>query len=249
MISISIVSHGQGNLVRNVLADLSNQVDPAQVDVILTKNIPESLPFTVEDFAFSVKIVENATPKGFGANHNVAFRQASGKWFCVMNPDLRITADPFPQILSCMTDLGVGVVGPQVLAPDGTVEDSVRRFPTPLNLIAKLLGLSDGRYAPPTDEKPFPVDWIAGMFMLFRAEDFGCIGGFDEDFFLYYEDVDICARLWEVGRQVLTCPGVRVIHEARRTSRRNLQYMRWHAASLLRYFSKYWLRRPKTDGC
>ena len=86
------------------------------------------------------------------------------------------------------------------------------------------------------------------MFMLFRAEAFFRVGGFDEDFFLYYEDVDICTRLWKDGSRVLACPGAQVIHEARRASRRNVRYMRWHAASLLRYLGKYWLRLPKTEG-
>ena len=158
VISISIVSHGHGDLIRDALADLSNLVHLENVEIIVTKNIPEPLPFGVEGFAFPVKIVENATPKGFGANHNAAFRLASGEWFCVMNPDLRIMADPFSQMMPCLADLSVGVVGPQVLAPDGTVEDSIRRFPSPLNLALKFLGLSDGRYAVAGDGNAFSAD-------------------------------------------------------------------------------------------
>lgn len=80
--------------------------------------------------------------------------------------------------------------------------------------------------------------------MLFRSEDFRRLQGFDEKFFLYYEDVDICARAWKSGMKVLACPSVSVIHDAQRASRRNLQHMKWHAASMMRYFWKHAGRLP-----
>jgi len=79
------------------------------------------------------------------------------------------------------------------------------------------------------------VDWVAGMFMLFRGDAFRAVGGFDEHFFLYYEDVDICRRLGLFGLATLYVPGVTVIHDAQRESRRNLRLMRIHAASAARY--------------
>src|SRR5690606_14674162 len=85
---------------------------------------------------------------------------------------------------------------------------------------------------------PIPVDWAAGMFMLFRAEAFEAIGGFDEGFHLYYEDVDICTRLWIAGWKVMLHPGVQVVHDAQRTSHRNFRYMRWHVSRKARYLRK-----------
>lgn len=84
--------------------------------------------------------------------------------------------------------------------------------------------------------------------MLFQAEDYKRVKGFDEGFFLYYEDVDICARLWKAGCRVLACPKAQVVHDARRASHRNLRYMRWHVSSVVRYLSKHWLRFPNTEG-
>lgn len=81
--------------------------------------------------------------------------------------------------------------------------------------------------------------------MLFRAEAFRDVGGFDGAFFLYYEDVDICARLWQAGWKVIYHPGISIIHDARRSSRRDPHYMRWHAASMLRYLWKHYGRLPK----
>jgi len=77
---------------------------------------------------------------------------------------------------------------------------------------------------------------VAGMFMLIPTKIFQRIGGFDERYFLYYEDVDLCARLRVSGHVVRFCPNARVVHEARRQSHRSLRYLRWHITSMLRFF-------------
>jgi N-acetylglucosaminyl-diphospho-decaprenol L-rhamnosyltransferase len=245
MISISIVSHGQAELLSALLMDLARIGSQSSFEVILTKNIPEQFAFAADDYPFPLRVIENKHPKGFGANHNAAFQQAIGAYFCVMNPDIRIHDNPFPSLLSAMT-ANVAVVAPSIVAPDGIVEDSVRRFPTPINLFAKLLGISDGSYSVPSHGKPYPADWVGGMFMLFDGEAYKGVNGFDEAFFLYYEDVDICARLWKMRRKVLANPQVCVIHDARRTSRHNLRYIAWHLESMARYLSKHWLRLPSS---
>lgn len=248
LISISLVSHRQGALIGKVLADLIAVWGTTSFEVILTKNVPEQFPFALEDFPYPITLLESASPKGFGANHNAAFRIAKGERFCVMNPDIRLPQNPFPILLEEIERRGAAVIAPVVLSPMGRVEDSIRRFPTPLSLVAKFLGRGDGRYPLVASRETFSVDWVGGMFMLFRAEDYRAVGGFDEDFFLYYEDVDICARLWKAGRRVLACPRAQVVHDAQRTSRRDLRYMRWHAASMARYLGKHWLRLPRTEG-
>jgi len=246
VISISIVSHGQGELVTQALADLARMANPESFEVILTKNIPEQLPFTTSDHPFPLRILQNEHPKGFGANHNAAFRQANGQFFCVMNPDIRIESDPFPALLDCLAETGAALVAPRVFSPKGSIEDSARHFPTPANLLAKALGRKDGAYRLPGENKNQQVDWIAGMFMLFKVQAYRDIGGFDEGFFLYYEDVDICVRLWKCGCRVVLCPATQVIHDARRSSRKNLRYLRWHLASLFRYLGKHWMRLPES---
>lgn len=246
MISISIVSHGQGDLVGRLLDDLSSYVGQSSFEVLLTLNIPETLPFSEASFQYPVRVIRNPDSKGFGANHNAAFQQATGEWFCVMNPDIRLPSNLFPFLLSEITRFQGAVIAPITVSPHGHCEDSVRRFPTLLSLTQKALGTSDGRYHYALGDYTFPADWVGGMFMLFRVDVFRRLGGFDQAFFLYYEDVDICVRVWKSGGKVLACPGVAVIHDAQRTSRRKACYMRWHLTSMARYFAKHWLRLPRT---
>lgn len=245
MVTVSIVSHGQSALVEQLLTDFARLNMSMVTEILVTLNIPEDITFKSDGYSFPIRVLKNTVARGFGANHNAAFRQAQGKWFCVMNPDIRLINNPFPILIEEGAHGSAGVIAPMVVTPGGVVEDSVRRFPALISLAAKLFGYGDGRYVFTAGDETFAADWVAGMFMLFRAGDFRAIGGFDESFFLYYEDVDICARLWKSGRSVLACPSARVIHDARRSSRRNLRYMKWHVLSLVRYFWKHWGRLPK----
>ena len=235
-VSISIVSHGQAALVADLLADLQQHCATA-IEAILTLNIPEDLPFRPDDFAFPVRVIENSKVQGFGANHNGAFRHAGADYFCVLNPDIRIERDPFPELITVFQDASIAVAAPMVVSPSGTVEDSARRFPTPLSIISKLWSRAPRLDYQPGSSPAFP-DWVAGMFMLFRSAAFREAGGFDERYYLYYEDVDLCWRLRRARLQVVQLPSARVIHAAQRASHRNLRYLRWHVTSMVRFFLK-----------
>lgn len=245
MITISIVSHEQGYLVYQLLQDISNIESCDSFEVILTINVPETLPFSEGDFSFSLLINYASNAKGFGANHNAAFQQAKGDWFCVLNPDVRLLEDPFARLINHAKRAGASLVAPAVYSSDGNIEDSIRYFPTIGSIVKKLFLDDHSYYAFTRETGPFWADWVGGMFMLFESKAFSAIGGFDESFFLYYEDVDICARLWNRGCKVLAFPEVRIIHDAQRTSHRSARYLKWHIVSLLRYLSKHSGRLPK----
>lgn len=245
-IVVSVVSHGQGDLVRDLLADMAARCK-TDIRFVLTLNVPEELPFGINECAFPIEIIRNARPKGFGANHNQAFRRLSSEYFCVVNPDIRLNDDPFDMLVRCLEGTGASLAAPVVVNPQGGIEDSVRRFPTPFRIAGKAIGLGrNSDYA--LSSRPFSPDWVAGMFMLFQSAAFQELGGFDERFFLYYEDVDICARLRLSGRDIVACPWVRVIHAARRESHRNLQYLAWHVASISRFFCSLVFVRLATQG-
>jgi hypothetical protein len=231
--SVSIVSHGHAVLVAPLLNDLQKH-RATEIEVILTLNLEESLPFDPDSFAFSIKLIRNAGPRGFAANHNSAFQAARGEYFCVLNPDIRLNADPFPALLEELKDRSVGAVAPLILAPDGSIEDSARPFPTVSSLLRKALGIAPKRYYEIGSTSISP-DWVGGMFILFRKESFAAVGGFDAKYHLYYEDVDLCERLRLRGYDIRLVPGASAVHFARRQSRREVKYMLWHLHSMARY--------------
>jgi GT2 family glycosyltransferase len=234
-ISISVVSHAQIHLVANLLRDFTQYCHVLTFEVILTLNLDEILPFALDEFAFPIKVIRNHKPLGFAANHNQAFTQATGAFFCVMNPDIRLQGNPFPSLMTCLRDTSVGVAAPLILNECGEMEDSMRRFPTPMIILCKALGHCKNRDYVVGEQLLFP-DWVGGMFMLFTREIFTAIRGFDDRYFLYYEDVDICARLTLRGFKVCLSPKSKVIHQAQRTSHHNLKYLKWHFSSMIRFF-------------
>lgn len=235
IITFSIVSHGQASLIRLLLADLA-KLTQQNFEVIITINLSEDeSPY--QGHPFPLYIIRNDNPKGFGANHNAAFRASRSPYFAVVNPDIRLGMTAPTYLLEGFTDPLTAVCAPLVTNSLGEVEDSARRFPTWKSLIRKALG----RHSPVEyliEDKPLAVDWVAGMFAVFRREAYLDVNGFDDRrYFMYYEDVDVCYRLSQRGWKVILLPSVRVIHDAQRASHRNAKHMRWHATSLLRFLS------------
>ncbi len=240
-ITLSIVSHGQNALVNQLLEDIQRYCAD-RVALVLTENIPDSTPLATGALTCPVERTLNNHVKGFGANHNAAFSRCRTPFFCVANPDIRLPSDPFPSLLPALADSGVAVAGPLVRSSEGRIEDSARQFPTVASLLRKfLVDRREPDY--PTDRGPLRVDWLAGMFMLFRSDAYRALGGFDEAYFLYYEDVDLCHRLRARGAAVMFVPGAEVIHDARRASRRDPRLALHHLAGIVRF-----LLRKFTSG-
>lgn len=233
LISLSVVSHGQGSLVQALLRDV--QTWPGvRLEVIVTLNIPEDDSFLRYFGDLDLKVIRNARPKGFGANHNGAFARATGDFFIVANPDIRAPHLDLSALIDTARAAGVGACAPLVMSIDGKVEDSARRFPT-FGRLAKRAILKIRKADFEAATQPVVVDWVAGMFIVFGREAFQRVGGFDERYFMYMEDADICRRLSRLRLAVIVDPRCKVIHEARRASRRNLQHLRWHLRSAVRF--------------
>jgi hypothetical protein len=231
--TLSIVSHRHNGMVTRLLQDIGRHCD-GEVCVVLTENVHDPVAISTENLPFPVERIVNKSPKGFGANHNAAFTRCGTRLFCVVNPDVRLASDPLPSLSRTLEDKNIGVVGPLVRNSGGAVEESARVFPTPGLLLRRAFGKRVGPFYP-IDQGPVPVDWIAGMFMLFRSETYKAIGGFDEAYFLYYEDVDICRRLHAEGLAVVYHPGAEIIHDAQWGSRSNPRLALHHLRGALRY--------------
>jgi len=239
-LSVSIVSHRQAVLIESLLGDLNRVCSGRDIEVILTLNLPEELPFNADRYTFQVKLISNPAPLGFGANHNQAFQCATGAYFCVLNPDIALQEDPFTHLLPLLVQSQMGLVAPVVVDGKGILEDSARYFPTPWEIAGKFFGGQSRVYREQKGAIGSP-DWVAGMFMLFRHDVYEEIGGFDaKRYFMYYEDVDICFRLRQRQYEIALSRDAIVIHHARRSSHHNLRYLTWHVSSMLKFFLIYY---------
>jgi N-acetylglucosaminyl-diphospho-decaprenol L-rhamnosyltransferase len=235
-LTISVVSHGQIDMISFLLIDLKKNCKNTNINVIITINIPEKIPEFLDQLPYSVLTLKNISPLGFGENHNRAFQFSKSSLFAVINPDIRIDSDIFQALIDGLENISCGVISPLIVDGDGTIENSARKFPTPLKIICKFFGGCTGLDYKIGTELLQP-DWVGGMFMVFRRDTYALLGGFDQRFFLYYEDVDLCARIRLQGLRVVMNPSVRATHFARRSSHRKISYFLIHIQSMVRFFA------------
>nr|WP_244651205.1 glycosyltransferase [Rhizobium sp. CFBP 8762] len=199
--------------------------------VILTFNISEDVYIPDDN---RVIVIRNLRKRGFASNHNQAFALCNTNYFCVMNPDVRFGKEVYESLISALTINQVAIAAPLIVGKLGNVEDSARYFPSIGRLLKKLIFGSKGKF-PNSYKNIVEPDWVAGMFMMFRSSIFKEICGFDEKYFLYYEDVDICKRVRNKNLTVVLCSDVKVSHYAQRKSHKSSTYALIHLRSMFRY--------------
>lgn len=238
LFTLSIVSHGDADKITRLL----NGIRQAEADtrnrfqLILTDNLKDELPdYDPSDWA-SFRILRNEYHLGFAENHNNAFKLAQGEYFVILNPDLVFEQPLLERLLKSLNDHQADLIAPQIVDETGAVQDSYRPLPTPFELIRRRLpGYVFKPYLPDAKGIIHP-DWIAGMFWMLRSETYRQLGGLDEKFFLYLEDVDFCSRARLRGMKIMVDSNIRVRHDAQRSSRRKLYYLYLHTRSALRFF-------------
>lgn len=241
--SLSIVSHGHRDLIVALLVDLT-RIGRKDIEVIITWNLKQednAVECAAFPFPFPILSATNDSPQGFAANHNAAFRRSSGEHFVILNPDIRLPEDPFATLLSILDARRDAICAPTILNTRNEREDSARFFPSPLGLAkkaaAKAAGIRLRLPAIPMRDTLLYPDWIAGMFLVVPRHIYVALGGLSEKYFLYYEDVDFCARARLRGIEIIVTPAAVAIHDARRESHHNLRFLSWHFSSALKFFT------------
>jgi len=234
-VTVSIVSHGQLPLVLPLLEQLDRFSRGTVAKVVLTINVPEPDVLAGVKFGIEIERIVNDEPMGFGANHNQAFSHCASEWFLVLNPDIRFDEDVLaPLIAQSRTDSGL--LAPRILEPGKQTPEQHRAIITPLEIVSRK---KPGYAIPDTPA------WIPGLFMLFRSAAYRRIGGFDERFFMYGEDFDICARLQLDGWKLQIAEDLQARHDAQRASHSSKRHLYWHLTSLLKVWSSaaFWRYR------
>lgn len=205
-----------------------------------------------------VRIVESPRNGGYGTGNNYGIQYAQGESLLVINPDNALEPDGLEKMVQALQDDdSIGIVAPLLVHQDGSVRDSTRVFPTPWDVLVKrtlLRGVFPGRverYLHRSRDRTAPqdVDWVVGACFLMRMDLYRHLGGFDERFFLFFEDTDLCRRVWESGKRVVFMPTVQATDRKGRLSEGGLFTLltKWtvreHVRSAVKYFWKWKGRR------
>jgi N-acetylglucosaminyl-diphospho-decaprenol L-rhamnosyltransferase len=228
-LDVAIVSYRCEALLRDCLTALRDHAPSGALRVHVVDNASGdgTAEMVRREFA-EVELTESERNLGFGAANNVAIAAGSAPYVLILNPDTRVTAGALDALLALMEERSeVGMCGPRLELLDGTFDHASRRsFPTPLSALGHFTGLGRrgsgalAAYRAPEVEAG-PVEAINGAFMLIRRAALERVGAFDERYWMYMEDLDLCYRFAEAGWVTWFEPSVTVIHIKAGTSGRH----------------------------
>lgn len=208
-----------------------------------------------------VRLLVSEQNLGFSKGHNLLAKGAQGRYLFLLNPDTLVMPGALDKLVAFAdAHPEVGIVGPKILNPDGSLQYSCRTFPNPIAALFRNTPLGKlfphNRYTRDylmTDwdhNSTREVDWVSGAAMFVRKSLYDQLGGFDEQFFMYCEDMDICYRAWQAGSKVVYYPEPVIVHAiGRSTDLVANRMIRTFHQSMYRYYKKhyagktpFWLR-------
>ena len=244
-VSAVVVSHGHARQLETLLPALAPQVD----EVVVVANRPGSVP---EGLPAGVRVLENPRPRRLAENVNLGTAATSGTWVVYANPDVV----PAPGAVATLVAFGdprerCGLAGPRVTWPDGRWQPTRRRFPTvrgtlvrrtPLRRLRAPLERQRAHYLLDEDVRaPVEADWLLGAFLLMRRTMLEELGGWDEGYRHYVEDIDLSYRAMRAGWERWYVPSAEVTHDwAQVIDRRFLsRHTLWHARGMARFVRRH----------
>ena len=234
LISVIIVNYNVRVFLENALLSIQKALRGIQGEIIVVDNASDdgSVEMVKQKYP-DVNLVVNERNVGFAAANNIAIEKSRGKYLLILNPDTILQEDTINTMLDFLDrHSDAGLAGCKILNPDGTLQLACRRsFPTPWVAFTKITGLSTlfpkvpllGKYnlAYLDPNKTYEVDAVSGSFMFVRRSVIDAVGGLDEQFFMYGEDLDWCYRIKKAGWKIYYVHGTQVIHYKGESVRRS----------------------------
>lgn len=217
-LSIQIVNFSSRHYLRKCLFSIGENLPAGiEAEVLVVNNDDETLNDVTDELMekISFRIMELQKNVGFGRAHNAGFRESQGKFILFLNPDTRI----LPGALQALLDVfekneQIGIAGPLLVDLAGKVQpDCFGSRHTPLSAVKRKI-FKRGKRQEFARGDIFETDWVSGGAMLVRRDVFEEMGGFDEKYFMYFEDVDLCLRAKKRGSKIAVVPNALVFHES-----------------------------------
>lgn len=216
-------------------------VDNSATDV-LKKSFPQE----------EITYIFTGKNKGFGAAHNLVLNHINSNYHLVLNPDVAFEEAVLPVLIRQLEmDKELALISPKVMYPSGEHQFVCRTYPTLFDLVNRRLKFSKKailkhEYRTQDLSQPFYPDFIHGCFLFFKTSIFKDLNGFDERYFLYMEDVDICRKIDAIGKKKLFFPEVTITHQHQTGSRKKARLFFFHIVSAIKYFFKWGMKNTKT---
>ncbi|GAB4367498.1 MAG: glycosyltransferase [Calditrichia bacterium] len=253
-VSVIIVNYNVKDYLAQALHSIERSLADISHEIVVVDNasVDGSVPFLRKEFPH-IKIIENRQNLGFARANNQALKIVKGEYVVLINPDTVVQEDTFSRLLQFFEETPQAAAATcKIINPDGTFSVDCRHaVPTPSVAFWKVAGLNKlfprskifGQYNLTylDANETYPVPAISGSFMMIKKKVLDTVGHFDERFFMYCEDIDLCHRINEAGFKIYYVPATQIIHYKGESSKRGrLDYIRNFNHSLHEFFKKYY---------
>lgn len=238
-LSIIVVSFNSGDFIEKCIISILKNISKNDEVIVLDNNSTDSTVKKLKKYLPKINLIESSENWGFSKGNNLAAKSAQGEYLFFLNPDASLTSTLGELVMFYEEHPDAGIVAPKLIMPDGKPQESVKNLPTVFGAFKEyILGIKNSysQYVPKTDQ-PLEVQSAYGAALLIKKELFDRLGGFDEKFFLYYEDVDLCKRIKQVGKKIYYYPLVLVEHLVGATSSDKNRY-ELNLESFVKYHGK-----------
>lgn len=260
-VSIVIVTYNNADSIQACLSSLLKSFNglPYVVDLTIVDNLSTDATVDIiknyqKQIAYQFKLIENPVNLGFGSAHNMVMPEITSKYHIICNPDLFVTPNTIQLLADHMDEHpDIGIICPKLLNSDGSLQANNHRYPTLLDLALRRLAprflkkilkhrmdayiMLDKDY-----DCVYEVPFLSGAFMFCRTDLLKKVGGFDERYFLYFEDADLCRKIQEAGYKTVYFPDAQVTHEWERAAYKSWRITWIMFISALKYFHKWGYR-------
>ena len=248
-ISICIVTYNNENNILTVLDCIYKHSKNFLIETFVVDSHSEDNTVELVKSKFpQVNLITLPQNKGFGYGHNQVLQKIDSDFHVILNPDITFDTNVFDDLSNYLqNNSDVAMVVPQILNVDGSVQDLPRLKPKFKYLISGRLERFGGLFKLWRDEytckgkkfdKPTKIDFCSGCFIMIKTTLFKKLNGFDERFFMYFEDADLTRRAQKHGKTMLH-PNIHATHTWERTSSKKLKYLYIHVSSMIKYFKKW----------
>lgn len=222
-LSVVIVTYNSGRSITDCLKSIAKNIKVPLEIVVVDNNSTDDTVKKINDCGVRVKLIELDENKGFSKGNNIGAEATLGKLLFFLNPDTKITKFDFGEVESLLKKPENGMVAPKLVLPSGQTQKSVTHLPTIKNAFLEYwLGVKNiyKEYAPDTN-LPVEVEAVYGAALILRKDLFTKIGKFNEKYFLYFEDLDLCRALKDSGYKIIYLPSVVIEHEVGASGKTN----------------------------
>ena len=254
MIDLVIINYNSLELLHDCLASIKCSCNGSRPNIVVSDNSSGEPIDYIRKTYDDITIVRNRKNLGYSKAINATLDSTNSPYIVFSNPDTIVISDYFFESIATFMDAHpeVGILGPGIVDPDGSLQGSARSFPrfhslffgrrsfltkvfpksrlTCANILSKKAGKS----------KPIDVDWVSGACMVIRREALEQVGMMDDRFFMYWEDVDWCKRMWDSGWKVMYWPAIKIMHHVGGSSDSRVirSVFEFHKSAIL-YFNKH----------